>query len=172
MPHCRQWCWCFEQSQSNQIWCVITDIVMPEMNGIALTRELLGLYPKLPVMIMTGHSKEYPTGLALAAGARDFIGKPFSNHEFILRSIKWWGSRDLFRNWGQTESNSLSNSRESSERINELKREIANLTSRLSSDYRGVRLWMSPMLYRVGPICNIHFTGWSLNCDMGLFQWR
>jgi CheY-like chemotaxis protein len=67
---------------------VITDIVMPEKNGIALTKELLSLYPKLPIMAMTGFSKEYPAELALKAGARDFIVKPFSIDEFILRFNK------------------------------------------------------------------------------------
>jgi CheY-like chemotaxis protein len=72
----------------NKFDAVISDIVMPEMDGIALTKELLSLYPNLPVMIMTAHSKEYPTESALKAGARDFIGKPFSIDEFILRFKK------------------------------------------------------------------------------------
>ena len=33
---------------------VITDIVMPQMNGIALTRELLRVYSKLPVILLEG----------------------------------------------------------------------------------------------------------------------
>jgi len=74
---------------------VITDIVMPEMNGIALTRELLGLYPKLPVMVMTAYSNQYPTELAFTAGARDFIGKPFSYDEFILRFNKMMADNDI-----------------------------------------------------------------------------
>jgi CheY-like chemotaxis protein len=75
----------------------ISDIVMPEMNGIALTKELLSLYPGMPIMIMTGYSKEYPTDLAIAAGARDFIGKPFSNHELILRFNKMMRDQETFR---------------------------------------------------------------------------
>jgi CheY-like chemotaxis protein len=67
---------------------VITDIVMPEMDGIALTKELLSLYPKMPVMVMTAHSKEYPTDSALKAGAQDFITKPFEIEDFILRFEK------------------------------------------------------------------------------------
>jgi CheY-like chemotaxis protein len=120
---------------------VITDIVMPEMNGIALTRKLLSLYPKLPVMIMTGYSKNYPTGFAIAAGARDFIGKPFSNDEFILRFNKMMKDQEISLEIEAKQREILFQSqRESSERINELKREIENLTSRLSNGYRGVRL--------------------------------
>jgi CheY-like chemotaxis protein len=120
---------------------VITDIVMPEMNGIALTRELLRLYPTLPVMIMTGYCKEHPTRLAIAAGARDFIGKPFNNDEFILRFNKMMRDQDISLEIEAKQREILFRTqRESSERINELKREIENLTSQLSSGYRGVRL--------------------------------
>ena len=120
---------------------VITDIVMPEMNGIALTRELLGLYPKLPVMIMTGYNKEYPTGSAIEAGAREFIGKPFGHDEFILRFNKMMRDQEISLEIEAKQREILFRTqRESSERINELKREIANLTSQLSSDYRGIRL--------------------------------
>jgi CheY-like chemotaxis protein len=67
---------------------VITDIVMPEMDGLALAKELLGLYPSLPIMIMTGHNKAYLPETARLAGARDFIKKSFSIEEFMLRFNK------------------------------------------------------------------------------------
>jgi len=72
----------------DQCDAVVTDIVMPEKDGITLTKELLAMYPNLPIMVMTGHSKEYSTESALIAGARDFISKPFSFHEFVLRFDK------------------------------------------------------------------------------------
>lgn len=79
----------------NKFDAVITDIVMPQMDGIALTKELLTLYPNLPIMVITGYSKEYPTELAITAGARDFIGKPFSIDEFILRFNKMMGDQAI-----------------------------------------------------------------------------
>src|SRR4030042_5775376 len=69
----------------NKFNAVITDVVMPEMDGIALTKELSKHYQSLPVMIMTGHANEYSAESAIAAGAREFIKKPFSIDEFILR---------------------------------------------------------------------------------------
>jgi diguanylate cyclase (GGDEF)-like protein len=39
-------------------------------------------------MIMTGHAEEHSAGLAIVAGAREFIKKPFSVDEFILRFDK------------------------------------------------------------------------------------
>ncbi len=120
---------------------VITDILMPEMNGIALTRELLGLDPKLPVMIMTGYSREYPTGLAIAAGARDFIGKPFRTDEFVLRFDKMMADQEISLEVEAKQREILFQAkRDSSEQINELKRQVETLTNRLSSGYHGVKL--------------------------------
>jgi diguanylate cyclase (GGDEF)-like protein len=67
---------------------LITDIVMPEMDGIALTKELSKHYQNLPVMVMTGHTEDYSAETAIASGAREFISKPFSITEFILRFNK------------------------------------------------------------------------------------
>jgi CheY-like chemotaxis protein len=84
-----------DKINQNKFDAVITDIVMPQMDGIALTKELLTLYPNLPIMVITGYSKGYPTELAITAGARDFIGKPFSNDEFIIRFNKMMGDQAI-----------------------------------------------------------------------------
>jgi len=67
---------------------VITDIVMPEMDGIALSKELSKHYQSLPVMVITGHTEDYSAETAMASGAREFIGKPFSISEFLIRFDK------------------------------------------------------------------------------------
>jgi two-component system cell cycle response regulator len=71
----------------------VIDIVMPIMDGIALTKELLNLCPDLPIMVMTGHADEHSAEKAIAAGAREFIKKPFSIDEFILRFDKMMRDR-------------------------------------------------------------------------------
>jgi two-component system cell cycle response regulator len=77
-----------EKIKKNSFDSVVTDIVMPHKDGITLTKELLKLYPDLPVMVMTGHADEYTAESAIAAGAREFIEKPFSIHEFAIRFKK------------------------------------------------------------------------------------
>jgi len=117
---------------------VITDIVMPEMDGITLTKELLSLHPDLPIMIMTGHSREYPTESAISAGARDFIEKPFSYDGFILRFNKMMNDHEILLKIEAKQKEMLFHmQRESSERINELQREVENLKSRLYAGYPG-----------------------------------
>ncbi len=122
----------------NKFDAVITDIVMPGMNGIALTGELLSLFPELPIMVMTGYSKEYPAESAIRAGAKDFIGKPFGNDELILRFGKMMADHEILLQIEATQKEMLFNLQwESSEKINELQREVQNLKGRLHFGLRG-----------------------------------
>ncbi len=77
-----------DKMKGKKIDVVITDIKMPEMDGIILTREISRQYPGLPVMVMTGFDDEYSAGTAISVGAREFIKKPFSLEEFSLRLRK------------------------------------------------------------------------------------
>ena len=54
-------------------------------SGCKFTNSLVNLQPDLPIMVMTGHADEHSAESAIAAGAREFIKKPFSIDEFILR---------------------------------------------------------------------------------------
>lgn len=64
---------------------VVTDIVMPNMDGITLTRELLKQNPSIPIMVITGFTDEHYYEESINAGATDFINKPFSIAEFLAR---------------------------------------------------------------------------------------
>jgi CheY-like chemotaxis protein len=64
---------------------VITDVHMPEMDGINLTRELTLRFSDLPVMIMTGQLDEHCRKSALSAGAREVLGKPFEISELTVK---------------------------------------------------------------------------------------
>jgi len=77
-----------DKIKGNKIDAVVTDIRMPNMDGIALTSKISIEYPGLPVMIMTGFDEGDTAGLAITAGARDFIKKPFSFNEFSVRLHK------------------------------------------------------------------------------------
>ena len=77
-----------DKMEGNKIDAVVTDIKMPNMDGITLTSKISAQYPELPVMIMTAFEEEDTAGLAVCAGARDFIKKPFSLNEFSIRLHK------------------------------------------------------------------------------------
>ena len=77
-----------EKMKSDRFDAVITDIVMGEMDGFALTKEILERYPGTPVMAMTGYGTERSAQDAIEAGAREFIEKPFSLDAFVIRFDK------------------------------------------------------------------------------------
>ena len=57
---------------------VITDLTMPEMNGLELTRQLRALRPDLPVLLASGFSAELNRENLHAAGVADLLEKPIS----------------------------------------------------------------------------------------------
>ena len=77
-----------DKMEGNKIDAVVTDIKMPHMDGITLTSKISIRYPELAIMIMTAFEEEDTAGLAVCAGARDFIRKPFSLNEFSVRLHK------------------------------------------------------------------------------------
>ena len=63
---------------------VITDVQMPGMNGINLLKTIKEKYNS-DIVVMTGHTDEYDYENVVTAGASDFIKKPISLEELILR---------------------------------------------------------------------------------------
>jgi len=63
--------------------CILTDIRMPEMDGLALQRHLAELGVRLPVIVMTGHGDVPIAVEALKAGATDFLEKPFDDTQLL-----------------------------------------------------------------------------------------
>lgn len=67
--------------------CVLTDVRMPEMNGIEMVRRLKEQGYRAPVIVMTGHA-DVPLAIeAMKAGVVDFIEKPF-DEDLLLSAIR------------------------------------------------------------------------------------
>jgi len=64
---------------------LITDIVMPGMKGLQLTKEVRLSWPDTNVIVMTGFIDDFSYDQAIEAGASDFIKKPFTMHEMMFR---------------------------------------------------------------------------------------
>jgi len=60
---------------------IISDIVMPGMNGMELLKQVKNFYPKIGVIIVTGYAENYSYSDVIRAGAIDFISKPFQKDE-------------------------------------------------------------------------------------------
>jgi DNA-binding response OmpR family regulator len=122
-----------EKTKKNFFDAVVADIVMPQMDGIALTKELVKLNPDLPIMIITGQHTEYSAETAITAGAREFIKKPFSIDEFIIRFDKMMRGHETLCKIKEKYNKMLFDvHRKSSEEIERLKREIKTLGGKWS----------------------------------------
>ena len=62
----------------------ILDIMMPGLNGFALTRALRQ-YSQLPILILSAKSQDNDKILGLNLGADDYIAKPFNPVEIVAR---------------------------------------------------------------------------------------
>lgn len=66
--------------------CLVTDLRMPDIDGVELLRRLRAAGTMLPTIVVTGHGDVQMAVEAMKNGAIDFIEKPFSN-ETIIGSI-------------------------------------------------------------------------------------
>ncbi|AKU10094.1 two-component response regulator, C4-dicarboxylate transport regulator [Azoarcus sp. CIB] len=62
---------------------VVSDVRLPEMDGIALMGRLLKTDPGIPVILITGHGDVTMAVQAMRAGAYDFIEKPFPPERLV-----------------------------------------------------------------------------------------
>lgn len=60
---------------------VITDMMMPNMDGMQLLKQINELYPQIKVIVVTGYDRTFTYTDVIRAGASDFIAKPFNPDE-------------------------------------------------------------------------------------------
>ena len=64
---------------------IITDIMMPNMDGYDFISEVQYIVPDQPFLFTTAKTSEQDKIYGLSLGADDFIAKPFSPRELVLR---------------------------------------------------------------------------------------
>jgi len=62
---------------------LITDVNMPDMDGVALLEEVKKLRPQLPVLLITGYGDVPMAVKAVKLGAVEFIEKPLDEDTFV-----------------------------------------------------------------------------------------
>jgi PleD family two-component response regulator len=70
-----------QQIRNGKYTFLITDINMPELNGIELIKKVKEEKPDISIIAMTGFDKDYAYMDVINAGANDFITKPFKIDE-------------------------------------------------------------------------------------------
>lgn len=64
---------------------IILDIMLPDMDGIEVCRQIKAEKIITPIMMLTARSEEIDKIIGLEMGADDYLTKPFSIREFIAR---------------------------------------------------------------------------------------
>jgi two-component system C4-dicarboxylate transport response regulator DctD len=62
---------------------VVSDVMMPTMNGLTLLEKVKEVDPEIPVILITGQGNISMAVQAIQNGAYDFLEKPFATENFI-----------------------------------------------------------------------------------------
>jgi DNA-binding response OmpR family regulator len=89
---------------------VLTDLQMPEMDGLTLVREIRERYPFVPTVLMTAHGNEETAITALRSGAASYVAKRNlarrlveTIRDVLTSSVEGREQRRLFECWGSTQ---------------------------------------------------------------------
>lgn len=107
---------------------MLTDLMMPKMNGIELAEQALALFPDLVVILMTGFGTIETAIKSLKGGAYDYILKPFKLDE-ILHAVR----RGLEQQRLRQENIQLN---EINRRLKEIDQIKSNLLRAISHEFR------------------------------------
>jgi CheY-like chemotaxis protein len=76
------------EQYADKIHLVLTDVVMPEMNGRELAERLQFLYPGIQILFMSGYTAEVIAHRGVLDEGVHFIQKPFSIGELAVKMRK------------------------------------------------------------------------------------
>ncbi|MCK5350686.1 MAG: response regulator, partial [Desulfobacula sp.] len=76
------------KDHTGEIHLLITDVIMPEMNGLELSEQLKSLYPDLKCMFMSGYTANAIAQHGVLDEGVHFLQKPFSRSDLAKKVRK------------------------------------------------------------------------------------
>lgn len=73
-----------EQIRSNEIHCIVLDIMMPQLDGLKTTLKIREKY-NFPIILLSAKSEDTDKITGLGFGADDYVTKPFNPLELVAR---------------------------------------------------------------------------------------
>ncbi len=83
--HCTGGSEALEKFQQQPIDVCLLDVMLPEMDGFALAREIRLLDAQVPILFLTAKSLKEDRIVGFTLGGDDYVTKPFSIEELILK---------------------------------------------------------------------------------------
>ena len=76
-----------EKARSQSPWIIILDLMLPQMSGLEVCKHLKGdrVTREIPILIVTAKADEADRVAGFELGADDYVTKPFSPREVVLR---------------------------------------------------------------------------------------
>jgi len=75
---------CVQLCSAHAFGLVITDLIMPEQEGLETIREIRSKFPAMPVIAISGAPEEWKAlDIARRLGANETLAKPFSPKEML-----------------------------------------------------------------------------------------
>ncbi|WP_419869883.1 response regulator transcription factor [Chryseobacterium sp. CT-SW4] len=71
--------------EQNTYDLLITDVILPKIDGLDLCKEIRGKYPNLPILILTALGSTDNKVEGFDSGADDYLVKPFEMRELLVR---------------------------------------------------------------------------------------
>ena len=75
-------------ARATQPEVVTMDLTMPEMDGVECISQLLRLFPKINILVVSALSDKSTAIAALMLGARGFVAKPFTDDELKMALLE------------------------------------------------------------------------------------
>ena len=125
---------------------LITDIIMPEMDGFELMKAVHAEFPDIHIICMTAHSTSCSYTDVVAFGAMDYITKPFTVDELRAKFNRVIRERNLIWNLTQ-KSVELERTNEELKRLDQLKSIfISSVSHELRTPLTVIKEFISLML--------------------------
>jgi len=70
--------------QQQRVDLILSDLVMPELDGFSLLAEVQNRFPELPFVVVTAHGSVESAVQAMKQGADDYLLKPIISEELLL----------------------------------------------------------------------------------------
>lgn len=143
---------------------LLTDLTMPDMDGLSLLKAAQRVDPNLVGLVMTGHGSIESAVAAMKTGALDYITKPFT-----LRTMRPALERALTVRRLMTENLELRRSKDAVCRLNiELERQIEERTEQLTEANRELEAFSQSVSHDLrAPLRAINGFGKVLLDDFG-----